>query len=266
MRSRSLEHRGRRVGPAWAAITLCLVTVLLVFSAPAHALPEIEGWTIRASFPSGDPSPPVITCTAAFLIDADTGEYLFSHNANARLPMASTTKIMTAVLALETLELDAKVKVSQNAVSTIGSKSRLVAGEVLTVEQLLHALMVVSGNDASIALAEAVSGNVAAFVEKMNAKAAGEVVECDAALSCDRCPERTECNAAKWTAADPALKAAVAERTVAFWREELAKPEEQREAEFWGMFGFAETPKPTVRFAGMNWVPLPRPEVVGNAS
>ncbi len=72
--------------------------------------------------------------------------------------------------------------------------------------------------------------------------------------------------ARKWLAADPALKAAVAERTVAFWREELAKPEEQREAEFWGMFGFAETPKPTVRFAGMNWVPLPRPEVVGNAS
>jgi len=104
------------------------------------------------------------------------------------------------------------------------------------------------------------------YLEKMNAKAAGEVVECDAALSCDRCPERTECNAAKWTAADPALKAAVAEQTAAFWREELATPVEQREAEFWGMFGFAEPPKPTVRFAGMNWVPLPRPEVVGNAS
>jgi len=171
VRSGSLKHRGRGVGPAWAAIMLCLVIVLLIFSAPAHALPEIKGWTIRASFPSGEPAPPMITCTAAFLIDADTGEYLFSHNANARLPMASTTKIMTAVLALETLELDAKVKVSQNAVSTIGSKSRLVAGEVLTVEQLLHALMVVSGNDASIALAEAISGSVAAFVEKMNAKA-----------------------------------------------------------------------------------------------
>ncbi|MBN1319867.1 MAG: D-alanyl-D-alanine carboxypeptidase [Thermoleophilia bacterium] len=156
---------------AWAALALLVVTALLLLAEPAYALTEIKGWTIKAALPSKEPSPPVITCTAAFLIDADTGEYLFSHNANARLPMASTTKIMTAVLALESLDLDARVKISQNAVSTIGSKSKLVAGEVLTVEQLLHALMVVSGNDASIALAEATSGSVGAFVEKMNAKA-----------------------------------------------------------------------------------------------
>ena len=100
---------------------MSLVLVLLLFTAPVYALPTIEGWTIRASFPSGEPAPPLITCTAAFLIDADTGDYLFSHNANARLPMASTTKIMTAVLALEALKLDAKIKVSKNAVATIGS-------------------------------------------------------------------------------------------------------------------------------------------------
>lgn len=169
--SGSLGRRGRRGGSACAVVMMSLVLVLLLFTAPAYALPTIEGWTIRASFPSGEPAPPLITCTAAFLIDADTGDYLFSHNANARLPMASTTKIMTAVLALESLKLDAKIKVSKNAVSTIGSKSRLVAGEVLTVEQLLYALMVVSGNDASIVLAEATSGSVTAFVEKMNAKA-----------------------------------------------------------------------------------------------
>ena len=141
-----------------------------VIAAGAVGTP-VAGPTVRASFPSGKPRPPDISATAAFMIDAKTGEYLFSHNANARLPMASTTKIMTAVLALESLDLDKKVKVSANAVSTIGSKASLVAGETLTVEQLLYALMVVSGNDASVALAEAVSGSVKAFVEKMNAKA-----------------------------------------------------------------------------------------------
>jgi len=85
--------------------------------------------------------------------------------------MASTTKIMTALLVLEKLDLDATVTVSANAVSTIGSKSGLQRGEVLTVEQLLYALMVVSGNDASIALAEATAGSVKAFVELMNTKA-----------------------------------------------------------------------------------------------
>jgi D-alanyl-D-alanine carboxypeptidase (penicillin-binding protein 5/6) len=131
-------------------------------------VPNIE---VAASFPAGEPTQPKITARAAILIDADTGKILFSHNANARLPMASTTKIMTALLVLETLDLDTKVKVSANAVATIGSKTMLVQGEVLTVEQLLNALLVVSGNDAGVALAEAAAGSVKAFVEKMNTKA-----------------------------------------------------------------------------------------------
>ncbi|MBN1631637.1 MAG: D-alanyl-D-alanine carboxypeptidase, partial [Thermoleophilia bacterium] len=132
---------------------------------------DIPSRVITAAFPSSEPKPPKITSTAAFMIDAKTGEYLFSQNANARLPMASTTKIMTAILALESLDLNHKVTVSAKAVSTIGSKASLVAGETLTVEQLLYALMVVSGNDASMALAEAVSGDVDTFVQRMNAKA-----------------------------------------------------------------------------------------------
>jgi len=103
------------------------------------------------------------------------------------------------------------------------------------------------------------------YLSLVNAEAARQVGECDRGPNCGECPE-LHCYAAKWLAADPAARAAVAERTAAFWREELAKPEEQREAEFWGMFGFKEPPKPTVRFAGMDWVRLPRPEVTGNAS
>jgi len=162
----------------WEAMVLCLlalISVALVLAAPSRAAlaaAQSPGKTITASFSAGKPAPPRITATAAILIDQKTGEILFSHNANARLPMASTTKIMTAVLVLEKLDLDAQVTISANAVSTIGSKSSLVQGEVLTVEQLLYALMVVSGNDASIALAEATAGSVEAFVEMMNAKAA----------------------------------------------------------------------------------------------
>jgi len=174
------------VGASLAIVGICVAllapaaptTDSLSSGATVHAEPaatvapvNIPSRTVTAIFPSGAPAPPRITSKAAFMIDADTGDYLFSHNANARLPNASTTKIMTAILALESLELSQQVTISRNAVSTIGSKSRLVAGETLTIEQLLYALMVVSGNDASIALAEAVSGSVAAFVEKMNARA-----------------------------------------------------------------------------------------------
>lgn len=152
------------------AVALCWAAVL-AGPTPVHAATQLPGKTVTAAFSSEEPAPPRITCKAAILIDQDTGEILFSHAANNRLPNASTTKIMTAVLALEKLELDDEITISNRAVSTAGSKSKLRAGEVLTVEQLLYALMVVSGNDASIALAENVAGSQKAFVEMMNAKA-----------------------------------------------------------------------------------------------
>ncbi|OFW57885.1 MAG: hypothetical protein A2133_01415 [Actinobacteria bacterium RBG_16_64_13] len=163
-----------------AAALLLTVALLLALglagspsakASPAGALQQIPDRAIMVSLPDGGPAPPRITATAAMVIDADSGKILFSHNANARLPMASTTKIMTAILALESLDLDTKVKVSAEAIATTGSKSGLVKGEVLTVEQLLRALLIVSGNDAAIDLAKTTAGSVPAFVEKMNAKA-----------------------------------------------------------------------------------------------
>jgi D-alanyl-D-alanine carboxypeptidase len=114
---------------------------------------------------------PNITSPAAILIDADTGEILFSHASNKRLPMASTTKIMTGLLAIETLDLGQKVPISANAAGTYGSMLGFEQGEVLPVEELLYALLVPSANDAAIALAEASAGSVPAFVERMNEKA-----------------------------------------------------------------------------------------------
>lgn len=153
--------------------TSVLVTVILLAlagSVSAVTLPAPT--TVKAIFPSGPPAPPRVTSSAAILIDGETGEILFSRNANARLPMASTTKIMTAIVVLETLDPKAEVRVSANAVSAIGSKARLAQGEVMTVEQLLRALLIISGNDAAIALAEAAGGSVAGFVDMMNQKAA----------------------------------------------------------------------------------------------
>jgi D-alanyl-D-alanine carboxypeptidase (penicillin-binding protein 5/6) len=104
-------------------------------------------------------------------MDAGTGKVLYSRNADKRLEMASTTKIMTAILILESLPLDKKVKVPRAAVGVAGSTLGLRAGETFTVEQLLYAMMVPSANDAAITLAIAEAGSVKAFVAKMNAKA-----------------------------------------------------------------------------------------------
>ena len=111
-------------------------------------------------FPSGEPKPPDLTSTAALVMDADSGQVLFSKNADERLPMASTTKIMTAIVVLESLDLDTKVMVSRNAHFQSGSVVGLQALDVVTVEQLLYWLLVFSGNDAAVALAEKTSGSV----------------------------------------------------------------------------------------------------------
>jgi D-alanyl-D-alanine carboxypeptidase (penicillin-binding protein 5/6) len=92
---------------------------------------------IEAAPPLDPLAPPTLTATAAIVIDAETGLIVFSHNANARLEMASTTKIMTAVLALESLPLDKKVTISGGVGATAGSSLGLRQGEKFTVEQLM---------------------------------------------------------------------------------------------------------------------------------
>ena len=113
-----------------------------------------------------------ISAQSAILIEAETGAVLYEHNAAQKLPMASTTKIMTAVVALENALLDDKIKVSALAAGTEGSSMYLKEGEIVTVRELLYGLMLSSGNDAANALAEHVGGTVADFVRMMNGKAA----------------------------------------------------------------------------------------------
>ena len=112
-----------------------------------------------------------VSARAAVVIDADTGETLFEQNADSRLPMASTTKIMTALVALGEGDLDRVYTVKPEYAAVEGSSMYLKAGETLSLRDTLYGLMLASGNDAAVAIAGE-CGGMTAFVGKMNAKAA----------------------------------------------------------------------------------------------
>jgi len=117
-------------------------------------------------------SAPAISAVAAILVDPITDDVLYEQNADQSLPLASTTKIMTAILTLENASLQETTTISDHASAVGESSAWLEKGELLSVEQLVYALMLQSANDAAVALAEYVGGSEDAFVEMMNAKAA----------------------------------------------------------------------------------------------
>lgn len=108
----------------------------------------------------------------AILIDVDSSEVLYEKNGNSKFFPASTTKIMTAILAIENSNLNDIVTIDQEVVDlTDGSHIALEPGEELTLEQLLHALLIQSANDAALGIAKHTSGSIDKFVDLMNAKA-----------------------------------------------------------------------------------------------
>ena len=117
-------------------------------------------------------APPRVVAKAAILADEATGQVLFDRNAGVGRAMASTTKVMTALLTLERLDEDRVVVIGAGPPKVGEESLRLKKGERLTVRQLLLGLLVKSANDAAVALAEAVDGSEAAFVRRMNRKAA----------------------------------------------------------------------------------------------
>lgn len=125
------------------------------------------------------PSPPAVNSESYILLDAATGAVLAERNADMRLPPASLTKIMTAYLGFRALRDGAfsweqKVRISRRAwaQNVVGSKTFLRAGDDVSVRDLLYGIIVQSGNDASIALAEGLFGDESAFVAAMNSQAA----------------------------------------------------------------------------------------------
>lgn len=113
-----------------------------------------------------------MTARAALLMDASTGKILFQKEADLRLPPASTTKVVTAILALESgRKLSDSIAVSKEATRVPASKLYLRPGQNVPIEELLYGIMLASANDASVVLAEGISGSVERFTEQMTKKA-----------------------------------------------------------------------------------------------
>lgn len=114
---------------------------------------------------------PHVSASHAILMDANTGTVLYEKDCDSASLIASTTKIMTGCIICEQCDLRERIAVSKEATGIEGSSMYLKPGEVLSVKDLLHGMLLQSGNDAAVALAIHCSGNVKAFVEQMNSKA-----------------------------------------------------------------------------------------------
>jgi len=160
------------------------VTVAVVLALPAEAQqPDVPPPTPVP--PSGSPSPyptalatpspsrqaPEVSAASVALADLESGQLLYQREATARRPIASITKVMTALLVLEAVPPDDVVTAGPTATQQSGALLGLELGERRTVRDLLVALLLQSANDAAVALAEHVAGSVPAFVERMNTRA-----------------------------------------------------------------------------------------------
>jgi serine-type D-Ala-D-Ala carboxypeptidase (penicillin-binding protein 5/6) len=147
-RERCMGSRG-----TWVAVAVAAVTVLMLRGA-AHAA---DG--------------PNVTARSALVMDAETGAVLWARDADLALPPASTTKVMTAILALESGAHQRSFAASPEACSVVPSKVNLRPGQRLSLEDLVYAILLNSANDASVVIAENLAGSVPAFADRMTARA-----------------------------------------------------------------------------------------------
>lgn len=113
-----------------------------------------------------------VSAKSAIIINADTGEIIWEHNATEQLPMASTTKIMTGLLLCEAGRLEREITVTAEMLRVEGSSMGLLAGDKVTLHDLLYGLMLASGNDAANVIAFTLGSTIDGFVRMMNQKAA----------------------------------------------------------------------------------------------
>jgi len=157
--SRQLEYKRALL------LAACIMTAVLLCVPLLLPITAYEGGTISVDAPA-------ISADCAILIEASTGEIVWSRNADEKRSMASTTKIMTALVAIENCDISKTVSVSPDAVGIEGSSIYLYEGEKLKMEDLLYAMLLESANDAAAAIAIEVGGSIEAFAEMMNEKAA----------------------------------------------------------------------------------------------
>ena len=146
-----------------AAFCLMVMLTLSVFAGNALAFTEYTGATQY----TGNVGP-----YAVMLLDANSGTILYKKNIDEQIEPASTTKIMTCLLAVESGKLDEEVQVSSKAAGQGGSLLHVAAGEKLKLKDLNAGMMMASGNDAAVAIAEFLGGSVDGFADMMNNKAA----------------------------------------------------------------------------------------------
>ncbi len=131
-------------------------------------MPDKEWEMFEKTWLAGQPE---TISKAALIVNIGDGEVLYNKNSQEKLKIASLTKIMTAILAMEHNELSETTTISSRAAKTGENTMGLTAGETYTIEELLYGLILNSGNDAAVALAETSAGDVETFVEWMNIKA-----------------------------------------------------------------------------------------------
>ncbi len=146
--------------------TFCIISIFCTTLVAADIVSQVNA----------DVSAQLVTAPSAILMEASSGQVLYELNADDKLPIASVTKSMTMLLIMEALDfgkikLDDKVTTSEYAASMGGSQVFLEVGEEMSVEDMLKAIAVASGNDAAVAMAEFIAGTEPAFVEMMNKRA-----------------------------------------------------------------------------------------------
>ena len=171
-------------------IFIVLMMVLFSFVVPVSSLfaavappptPTLEPTPLPTPSPTDTPTPmpspsptSLVSGASAYMVDGYTGKVLFDMSSHVRLPMASTTKIMTAVLAIENLNLNSYLTVQQDELDEVPegmSVAQLQVGDRIHVRDLLYGLLLPSGSDVAIVFAHAVGGTTANFVAMMNNKA-----------------------------------------------------------------------------------------------
>ena len=158
-------------------ISALLALSLFVITTPFAWPPSSVHQAVKAAFISEPPMPvsqnitaPDLTATSVYVYDLGTGVVLYEKDPHHRLKMASLTKIMTSLVALDYYDTDSVLLV-KNGQSANGSTAKLKKGDKLIASDLLYALLVPSGNDAAITLAENYPGGYQAFIDRMNSKA-----------------------------------------------------------------------------------------------
>ena len=160
-----MKKRKNRIKTALVLLICIMAYAVLQPFAPYMSQAEEESGSDTEIKPSE------LYARSAVLMDAQTGRILFAKNAQEEMPMASTTKIMTCILALEEGNMSDQVAVSQEAASQPEVKLGMQTGQKFYLKDLLYSLMLESHNDAAVAVAEHVGGSVQGFADKMNQKA-----------------------------------------------------------------------------------------------